>query len=373
MARSENKKADYVFLAYVLAILVFGLIMLMSASNAVGLDRFDDKYFFIKRQLLLGVLPGIVAFLVFAKIDYRHLKKLSFGIFATSIVLLLLVFIPGLGTNAGTFAKSWINIAGFTFQPAEFAKLALIIYMAAYLSERKELLGNFKEGFLVALGLGSIPIVLIMMQPDTGTVFIIAAILFALLFLAGSRLSHLGVLALIGIVGFSFIVLTVPRAMKRVETFLHPELDPLGQGYQINQAFLAIGTGGLFGMGLGHSRQKFLYLPEVHADSIFAVIAEEMGFFLVVGFLALYMLMIFRGLFIAKYAPDPFARLLVSGIVLWFGIQAILNIGAMVGILPLTGVPLPFVSHGGTSLMVALAAIGIIANVSKHSSLPTRV
>lgn len=190
-----------------------------------------------------------------------------------------------------------------------------------------------------------------------------------MLFLGRATYSHLVLLALAGIILFLIMIWAAPYRAARFTTFLHPELDPLGQGYHINQAFLAIGSGGFFGLGLGHSQQKFAYLPEVHADSIYAVMAEELGFFVTVAFLFLLMYMALRGFSIAKNAPDDFGKLLVSGIIAWFMIQSFLNIGAMVGLLPLTGVPLPFVSHGGTALMVALAAVGIVLNVSKQTNI----
>jgi cell division protein FtsW len=207
----------------------------------------------------------------------------------------------------------------------------------------------------------------VVLQPDIGTVAILFSIVFGMLFLAGAKYLHMGSLAALGLVGLILMVMIAPYRAARLTTFLHPELDPQGIGYHINQAFLAVGSGGIFGLGLGHSRQKFQYLPEVHADSIFAVIAEEMGFLFVTALVVLFVLIALRGLMIAKSAPDKFAKLLVAGIITWLMVQSFLNIGAMVGLLPLTGVPLPFISHGGTALMVAMAAGGILINVSRHT------
>ncbi len=363
----RGRQADYMFIFYIGILLVFGLLILTSSSSVVGLQKFNDSYFFIKRQILFGLIPGIVAFYIFAKLDYHLLKKFYFPVFVIACVLLLLVFIPGVGSSLNTGSQSWLVLGGYSFQPAEFAKLALVIFMAGYLSIIGKKLENFQHGFLLSLGIGSIPLLLVAAQPDAGTLSILFAILFLMLFFAGARYSHIGALAGTGIVLFAIMIIIAPYRAERLMTFLHPELDPQGQGYHINQSFLAVGSGGIFGLGLGHSRQKFQYLPEVHADSIFAIFAEEMGFIFSVALVMLILLIALRGFMIAKYAPDSFGRLLVAGIISWFVAQSLLNIGAMIGLLPLTGVPLPFVSHGGTALMISLAGVGVITNVSKHS------
>ncbi len=356
-------------MSYFSILLFFGLIMLTSASSAVGQDRFGDNYFFIKRQLMFGVLPGLLAFLFFTRISYQTLKRLSVWLFFGSLILLVAVLIPGIGSTYNTNARSWISLFGYSFQPSEFAKLGIILFLSTYLSGRQANIKQFQQGFLVALGLGMVPIGLVILQPDVGTTSILFAILFGLLFLAGAKISHMGGLAALGVVALAVMVIIAPYRVDRLTTFLHPELDPQGQGYHINQAFLAIGSGGFFGLGFGHSRQKFQYLPEVHADSIFAIIAEETGFLFAGGLLVLLFLIAVRSLKIAKQAPDQFGRLLVGGIVVWFLTQSLLNIGAMVGLLPLTGVPLPFISHGGTALMIEMAAVGMILNVSRYADL----
>lgn len=359
-----NRGADRKLLIGFLLLLIFGLIMLTSAGSAVGHDKFNDSYYFIKRQFLYGVLPGLILFFLFVKFDYQRLKKLGGWIFALSLLLLLLVFIPGIGSNYGTNARSWLTVFGYSFQPAEFAKLGLVVFLPFLISSRRNL-DDFKTGFLPALGIGMIPIALVVAQPDIGTVVILFAILFGLLFIGRANIWHIVALALCGVVALGLIVWVAQYRIERLNVFLHPELDPQGIGYHTNLAFLTIGSGGIFGKGFGRSLQKFQYLPEVSADSIYAVIAEEMGFIVAVGLIALLLFIAWRGILIAKKAPDEFGRLLVSGIIIWLMTQSFLNIGAMVGILPLTGVPLPFVSHGGTALMVAMGAVGIIVNVSK--------
>lgn len=358
--------ADYRFLFSVLALIFFGLIMLTSASSALGYEKFGDSYFYVKRQLLNGVLPGLVAFLFFSKIPYPFLKKISKWMFYLAITLLILVFLPGIGSANNTFAKSWIVLFGISFQPIEFTKLALILFLASHLSEIGEKLQNAKEGFLVTLGLAGIPIILLIAQPDIGGVVLLFTILYSLLFLAGAKIQHILLLTLAGVVAFVGLIFMAPYRAARLTTFLHPELDPQGIGYHINQAYLAIGSGGIFGLGLGHSRQKFQYLPEVHADSIFAIIAEEMGFVIAAGFIIFLLYIAKRGLTIARAAPDEFGRLAVSGIIIWLLVQSFFNIAAMLGLMPITGLPLPFVSHGGTSYIFSLAAIGVIANVSQY-------
>lgn len=366
--RATANSADYLLLSYFGVLLVIGLLLLTSASAPVGYDKFGDKYFFIKRQLLVGVIPGVITLLVLAKLRYEHVRALALPAFIASLVVLLMPFLPGLGSTQGTGAHSWIMVGRYSLQPAEFAKLGLIIFMASYLARRGQDLLDWKKGFLVALGLGLVPVALVILQPDIGTASILFAILFGLLFLAGANIWHLLALAAVGLVAFAGMVVVAPYRAARLTTFLHPEFDPLGIGYHINQSFLAIGSGGWMGLGLGRSRQKFEYLPQVHADSIFAVMAEEMGFIFAAGFILLLCLICYRAVKLARRAPDQFSRLLIAGIIIWFLVQSFINIGAMVGILPITGVPLPFVSHGGTALVIALGAVGLLMNISRHAT-----
>jgi len=365
MTKQRAVSADYRFLFYIAILIIFGLMILTSASGPVGLERFGDSLFFIKRQILFGLLPGLVVFFVMVNVQTETLKRFAPFAFVCTIAALILPFIPGIGSDLSTGSNSWVVLGNYSFQPAEFAKLGLIIFMAYFLSEMGERLAEFKRGFLFALSVCFAPIILVILQPDIGTVAIMFAILFGILFFANAKLSHVSLLALAGIGLFALMIIIAPYRAARFTTFLHPELDPQGQGYQINQAFIAIGSGGTFGLGLGRSRQKFQYLPEVHADSIFAVAAEEMGFILIAGFILLITAITMRGLKIARRAPTPFAKLLVGGIIIWFVSQSFFNIGAMIGLLPVTGVPLPFVSHGGTAMMVLLGAVGIIAGVSR--------
>lgn len=362
------KKPDYIFIGIVGALLVFGLMMLSSASSPAAYEKFGDNYWYLKHQILFGLLPGLLAFFLMSRLDYRKWKKYALPFLVISVVLLLLVFIPGLGAGYGK-AKSWINIFGMSLQPSEIVKLTFLIYLAAWLGpkrggrEMQEAGASFIP-FIVVFGIIA---VLMILQPDIGTLSVIAITSVIVYFCAGAPLLHLAWISGAGLFLFFLLVKFAPYRTARLMTFLHPELDPQGVGYHINQALLAIGSGGFFGLGLGLSRQKFQYLPEVAGDSIFAVMAEELGFFFMILFVAALVVLAVRGFKIAKNAPDGFGRLLAIGIISWLVLQSFINIGAMLGILPLTGIPLPFVSYGGTALTVCLAAAGIMVNISKYS------
>ena len=361
-------KPDYVFLGLIGVIVIFGLIMLSSASSAVAYEKFGDNYWYLKHQIIFGLLPGIAAFFLTARFDYRRWKKYALPLLIASVVLLLLVFIPGLGAGYGS-AKSWINIFGMSFQPSELVKLTFLIYLSAWLATKRgerdmrDASSSFIP-FVVAFGIIAI---LMAIQPDTGTLSVIAVTSLVVYFSAGAPLLHIGWIAGAGALFFLLLVKIAPYRAARLMTFLHPELDPQGVGYHINQALLAIGSGGFLGLGLGLSRQKFQYLPEVAGDSIFAIIAEELGFIFAAALIVAFIFLAMRGLKIAKEAPDGFGRLLAIGITSWFVFQAFINIGAMAGLLPLTGIPLPFISYGGTALTVCFAATGIMANISKYT------
>lgn len=359
-------KPDYVFIGLIGVIVVFGLIMLSSASSAVAYEKFGDNYWYIKHQIVFGLLPGLVAFFIMARTDYRKLRKYALPFLVASIVLLLLVFIPGLGAGYGS-AKSWINVAGRSLQPSEIVKLTFLIYLAAWLGPKRggREMEDTSASFIPFIAAFGIIVILMALQPDIGTLSVIAATSLVIYFAAGAPLLHLSWITGAGALLFFILIKLAPYRAARLMTFLHPELDPQGVGYHINQALLAIGSGGIFGLGLGLSRQKFQYLPEVAGDSIFAIIAEELGFLLAVGLVVAFIFLAIRGFKIARGAPDGFGRLMAIGITSWFVFQAFINIGAMVGIMPLTGIPLPLVSYGGTALTVCLAATGIMAGISR--------
>jgi cell division protein FtsW len=366
VSESPSKSADRLFILLAAILVVFGLVMLASASSPAGYSKFGDSFYFIKKQLLFGVLPGLILFLIFARLNYHLLQKLSWLIYLFSLSLLVLVFIPGIGLVLNG-SRSWIQVFGLSLQPSEFAKLAVIIILARLLSENRDL-RDWKNGLLPVLAMLSPAVLLIAAQPDVGTLLILVVIIFVMLYLADTPKVYLAILGLAGIICFTALLLVAPHRVQRITTFLHPELDPKGIGYQINQSFLAVGSGGIFGLGLGHSRQKFQYLPEVQADSIFAVIAEEMGLLVSAVLVMLIVFLGLRGFKIAKTAPDQFGHLLAAGIMIWFVWQSFLNISTTIGLLPLTGVPLPFISHGGSAMLVMLGAMGVVVGISKYGN-----
>lgn len=358
---------DRTFLFLVLGLAIFGFLMLASASGPVGYDRFGDSYYFVKHQLVQGLLPGLVMFFAMAAVPYTVWRSYASAMLIVSVGLLILVFIPGIGADFGTFAHSWVQIGSFSFQPAEIVKLTFLIYLADWLVKQNEHLKDYRAGllpFLVVLGVISL---LIFAQPDLGTLSIIVAMAFTVFFVAGGHLAHLLALGAAGAMAVVIAVQSSEYRLARFTTFLHPELDPQGIGYQVNQALLAVGSGGLFGRGYGHSLQKFQYLPEVIGDSIFAILAEEWGLIFTSLFVLMYLWMLLRGFKIAQGTQDLYARYFTIGVMAWIGIQAFVNIGAMVAILPITGVPLPLLSYGGTSLIITLTALGMVLNISKTS------
>jgi cell division protein FtsW len=308
---------------------------------------------------------GTIAFLVTSKIDYKHWRGLGFYFFIGSLVLTALVFVPEIGFSHGG-ATRWIDLKLFTFQPSELLKVSFVIYLAAWLSSIRDKVSTLKFGlfpFWIMVGLVGI---LLLKQPDTDTFGVIVFAGLAMFISAGGKWRHILATVLVGIVVFGAIALTRPYVMSRIETFFKPAENSLGSSYQLQQSLIAVGSGGIVGRGFGQSVQKFNYLPEPIGDSIFAVAAEEFGF---VGSVILILLFVFfavRGLKIATRAPDSFGRLVVVGIVILIISQAYINIAGMLGVIPLTGIPLPFVSHGGTALFIALAEVGIIVNISKH-------
>jgi cell division protein FtsW len=357
---------DYLLLGIVGTIILFGLVMLLSASAPSGYTEFSDSYYFLKHQIIFGFIPGIAGLLAFSRIPYTFWKSHAWNLLILSIVLLVLVFIPGLSAGIGT-AHSWISIGGvFSVQPSEIVKLTFLFYLAAWLGGRdKQSVRDVHAGLLpFVLVLGAIMLLMIL-QPDVGTMLVIVAMSLVVYFVAGAPLTHVLGLITAGIAGLALLITAAPYRAARLTTFLHPELDPQGIGYHINQALLAIGSGGFFGVGYGHSRQKFQYLPEVGSDSIFAVIGEEMGFFVCTLVLVLFLLFLWRALSIASRAPDHFSKYVVVGVAAWIVIQALVNIASMVALMPMTGIPLPFVSYGGTSLAVSMAAVGVMLNISK--------
>lgn len=359
----RGKQADRMFLGIVTVLLVSGLLIFTSASLGL-LARTGANFSSVALTQLAAVVLGCLIAFVVSKIHYTFWRRASFYIFIASIILTLLVFVPHIGLTFGG-GKRWIGIGGFSFQPAEFLKIAFVMYSATWLAGAKEKVTTFKEGMLPIIIMLAIVGVILLKQPDTDTFVSIFLAAMGMFIVAGGRFRHLFGLVAASLLGFAALVFMRPYLMQRITTFLNPAADPLGAGYQIQQSLIAIGSGEIFGRGFGQSIQKFSYLPEPIGDSIFAVAAEEFGFIGGVFLLLLFLFFTLRGLRIAVKSPDMFGGLLTVGIVILIVSGSFMNIASMLGVVPLSGLPLFFVSHGGSAMILALFQVGIILNISK--------
>lgn len=342
---------------------VLGLAMVLSASSVSAFARYGSSFVFFNRQAAYAAV-GMVALILASRIRHEAWRRLSVPLLGGTILLLLLVLHPAAGTVAGGSAR-WISVGPVTVQPSELAKLAVIAFTATVLARKEKVL---RDPLHVAVPLLPVVLVvcgLVMLQPDLGTTMLIAGAVFLMLFSAGVRLSHLAVTAVAGgAVGFALVMVEDYRR-ARFLAFLHPEADPLSKGWQLYQSLIALGSGGWTGVGLGASRQKWMYVPNAHTDFVFSILGEELGLVGEFVVLALFGVLIYGGIRVAARAPDTFGRILAAGIVGWFGLQVIVNLGAVTGVLPITGVPLPLVSYGGSSLVVTLVAVGVLASIAR--------
>lgn len=357
--KSQKKRVDLPLLISILILVSFGLIILYDASVIQALRDFNDSFYYIRAQLIWTLL-GLLSMIVFTKFDYKKFKLYSVPLILFSFLLLLTVFIPGLGVSGGG-AHRWLKIGPVTIQPAEIIKLTAVIYLAAVFEKGARLLP-----FLTLVL--PVTIVTAVLQRDLGSTIVFVATAILIYFASGGSIWHFLISIPIGLLGLIGLIFTSSYRSKRVLAFLDPFSDPQGFTYHISQVLIALGSGGLFGLGLGHSRQKFEYIPEVSTDSIFGIIGEELGFFGSVVLIGLFMLVILRGLRIAQSCTDNFGKILAVGITCWLGIQVIINLSSMTALLPLTGVPLPFISYGGSALVANLTAIGILLNISKQTT-----
>ncbi|MFA6429023.1 MAG: putative lipid II flippase FtsW [Patescibacteria group bacterium] len=359
------RSLDPTIIALTVALTIFGLLMLMSASGPIAVQRTGDALYYVARQLKNGVLPGAFLFLFFSFVDYRKWRSVAFLALIVSIGLLITVFLPGIGQMRGG-SRSWVDFGGFAFQPSEFVKLTFLVYLSAWLAGRQGTDAHNPQTGLAPflLALGAI-ILLLIMQPDTGSMAVIVGMSLLLYLISGAPLSWFIGLCGAGVGMVALLIWKSPYRAARFMTFMHPEIDPQGIGYHINQAVLAIGSGGFWGLGYGHSRQKYLYLPEAESDSIIAVMGEELGLIGITVFLALMGYLVWRCFKIARESADPFGAYLAAGVGSWIGVQTFLNIGSMIGIMPMTGVTLPFFSHGGSSMVILLAAMGLVAGIPR--------
>lgn len=361
----KKSNPDFILIIVTLTLLSIGLIMVYSASAIWATYKFEDSFYFAKRQVLFAGV-GVAAMFFIMNIDYWTWRTWAKVFVIVCFVLLVMVLIPGIGVERNG-SRSWIGVGAFSIQPSEFMKLAMIAFLAKYLSERQKYITSFKKGLVPSLSLVFLAFGMIMLQPDLGTGTVMIGTCIVMIFISGARISHFIGLGLLGVAGFVALVLSAPYRMKRITSFLDPWEDPLGSGFQMIQSLLAIGPGGLFGLGLGQSRQKFFYLPEPQTDFIFAILAEELGFIGGSFIILLFSLLLWRGIRIALGAPDLYGSFLAVGIIAMVAIQVMINIGVVTGLMPVTGITLPFLSYGGSSLTLMLIAIGVLLNISRYS------
>lgn len=350
----------------VLLLVGMGIVMVYSASSALALKKFGSDYFFLKRQALFSLI-GIVVLVLFSYIPFRIYRLLTYPALAAAMVMLLAVAFTGLGVTAGGSAR-WLQIGPVRFQPSELARMALVIYLAYSMSKKDELLRDFSVGFLphmIVLGLFTI---LLLIQPDFGSVVIFGLLTWIMLFVGGCRILHLlSVVALLAPMAWLFMTQADYR-VRRLMSFMDPWQYRADEGYQIVHSFMAFGTGGITGAGLGKGYQKLFYLPEPHTDFIFSVVGEELGLIGVMIVILLYGIMLMRGIRIARHAQDRFGALLAMGITVTIGLQVCINMGVTLGLLPTKGLTLPFLSYGGTSLLINMAAVGIMMNIGARNA-----
>ncbi len=384
------KKLDYSLILIVIFLIIFGIVILASVSFSISQEKFGNTFYFLNHQIFLGLIPGIIlAWLLYRTPAVRlrkYLKKLALPLLSANLVLLGLVFLPAIGLTIKG-ATRWISLGPISFQPSEFLKLTFILYLASWLSIRtsppkekpfrlkKKLLAGFQAShhqnitliaFFSVLGIISL---LLILQPDISTLGTIAIIALIMYFLAGAPFWHILLIVSTGIIALLGLIKIAPYRMDRFLIFLKPELSPQGIGYHLQQSLIAIGSGGIKGLGLGLSRQRLGFLPRTMSDSVFSILAEEMGFIGALSLIILFLAFLIVGFKISSSTKDRFLQLTGFGITSWIVIQAFINIGAMIGIVPLTGIPLPFVSYGGSAIMVELIGVGILLNISKQSKI----
>ncbi len=362
--RSIAKSAPALPISFTLFVLpiilsVIGLIFVFESSSIRALSETGSSFHYLKLQGF-WIVFGIIGMFVISFFNYKHLYAISLPFLALTIFLLVIVLIPGIGTRVnGT--QGWIDLGFFNMQPSEFAKVALIIYLASWFSKKE------KSKFLPFMMLLGFMVLLVMLQPDLGAATILFSLSVAIYYLAGQNLRYLLLLFPVSVAGFLLLVFAAPYRLKRLTAFLNPTEDPQGVGYHINQILISLSNGGMFGQGFGASRQKYLFLPEAHTDSIFAIYGEELGFIGSVILIGAFVFFLYKLVKIYESTSDRFAQLIIGGILAFFGLQLLINLGGMVGLMPLTGVPLPFISYGGSHILISFALVGIAVNIAKSS------
>src|SRR5690554_705511 len=354
-----NNRMSTVLLVVVVVLIVIGLGATQSASSAIALDRVEDRFYFFKRQLM-GVGIGTLALLVTSRLNYQHYRKLAVPGFLLTIVALISVLV--VGDTAGG-ATRWVEMAGIRFQPSELAKISLVIVLAFILERKRHLLGKFSHFVVPLLATVGVVAALIMKQPDLGTMIIIGAAAMAVIAVSDTPFRYVLLLALVAVVATTFLAFGADYRESRIESFLDPFADQQGGGWQVIQGYYALANGGILGVGLGASRARWFYLPNAHTDFIFAIIGEETGF--VGGLTIIALFIVITGWIVAARAPDSFGRMIAAGLTAWISFQALVNIGGVLGVLPITGIALPFVSYGMTALIVSMASLGILVNIAQ--------
>lgn len=362
--KDTSNKAVVTFQIATAALVLIGIAFLANTSIPISQSNFGESYYYLKHQIIFGLALGLAAFFVFSRINYLVLRRLALPIVVAAAILLAAVFLPIIGLSAGG-ARRWLNIAGFIFQPSELAKLALVIYLAYWLESKKNKI-NKPALILSLLAWIGLVGVLILLEPDYGTFVLIGAVGLTMYFGAGTKIKPLLLTVLIGGIVLAGLMLAEPYRRARVLSFINPQHDAAGASYQQNQALIAIGSGGFWGKGLGKGVQKYNYLPETMGDSIFAIISEELGWLGAVVVLMIFLAWILSCIKIAARSRHIFGYHLAMGIAAWIGLQTFFNILGILGLIPFSGIPLPFISYGGTALVVELAAVGIVANIAKN-------
>lgn len=359
VSKSDKHRPDIILLVITSSLVIFGLLMVYNSSPVTALRDFGDPFYLARLQVIWAVIATIAGVIAY-KVDYRLLEKVSIPLVAISIIMLLLVFVPGLGVEIYG-ARRWVSVGGiFSIQPAEFIKLAYVIYLSAWLSKKVKLAPFIFITLLISA--------IVLLQRDLGTTVIISSTGLLIYFLSGASITQFFTLIPAGILTTAVFILGSDYRRSRLMSFLNPTTDTQGSAYHINQILIALGSGGVFGVGLGQSKQKYGYIPEVTTDSIFSVIGNELGFIGASIMILLFLVLVIRGFQIAIHTNDKFGKLLAVGISSWIGIQTIINLAGMVALLPLTGVPLPFVSYGGSSLVVTVIGMGILLNISRFTT-----
>jgi cell division protein FtsW len=338
--------------------------MIYSASSIYAWERYKDSLFFLKRHLVFFAIGTLLTVFIM-NVDYKKIKRFARPVLFVSLILLVLVLIPGIGKEVSG-ARRWFRFKFFSFQPSELACIAMIIYTADFISRKGNMIKEFLHGFFPPMCVLGICALLILMQPDLGTTLAIGMVVLLMLYIAGVRAAYILSMVLASLPLLYVLIFSVPYRRNRILAFLNPWLDPKGSGFQIIQSQLALGSGGLFGVGLGHSRQKLFYLPAAHTDFIFSIIGEELGLLGTLGVTGLYIVFILQGLKIIKNANDKFGYFLALGLVLMISLKVIINIGVSCGVFPTKGLPLPFISYGGSSFIFDMMSLGLLINIARH-------